>query len=196
MLDQWAIEIKDVKMNKTHVEITHYGKNVGIWAAGADLVGQTKKENISYFVFTGNDGLFPLYYQNKVLKKVESNGFTVYGNSANPVIKAAKKYEVKTPFTFVISNKVDSFTSQSLLIRPNKEKWFKVLSNRYYNQNYPFKNKEEKWLQSLIGAYVLDEKVEGKVKQLMSELSKQLSKEQQIAFYFITQKKSWSEFFC
>ena len=115
----------------------------------------------------------------KGLKKVENNGFTVYGDSANTVIKAAIKYEVKSPFTFIISNKVASFTSQFLLIRSNEENMVQVLSNRFYNKNYPFKNKKEKWLQSLIGAYVLDEKVEGKLKKLMVELSKQLSKEEQ-----------------
>ena len=36
------------------------------------------------------------------------------------VIKAAKQYEVKTPFTFVIANNVNSFTSEFLLIRPSK----------------------------------------------------------------------------
>ena len=181
-------------MNQTQVEITHYGKNVGVWVAGARNVGQTKKKNISYFVFTGNDGVFPLFYRNKGLKKVEDNGFTVYGSSANAVIKAAKQYEVKTPFIFVISNNVDSFTSQSLLIRPNKDYILEVLSNRFYNKNYPFKNKQEKWLQSLIGAYVVDEEVEGKTKKLMIELSKQLSKAQQDHFASLLKENRGHDF--
>ncbi len=194
VLNNWAVQIKDVKMNQTQVEITHYGKNVGVWVAGARNVGQTKKKNISYFVFTGNDGVFPLFYRNKGLKKVENNGFTVYGSSANAVIKAAKQYEVKTPFTFVISNNVDSFTSEFLLIRPNKDYILEVLSNRFYNKNYPFKNKQEKWLQSLIGAYVVDEEVEGKTKKLMIELSKQLSKVQQDYFASLLKENRGHDF--
>ena len=142
VLNNWAVQIKDVNMNQTHVEITHYGKNVGVWVAGANIVGQTKKENISFFVFAGNNGVFPLYYQNKGLKKAEENGFTVYGDSANTVLKAVKQYEVNSPFTFVISNKVDSFTSKLLLIRSNKEKMMQVLSNRYYTKNYLLKIKK------------------------------------------------------
>ncbi len=194
VLDQWAIELKDVKMNKTRVEITDYGKAAGMWAAGADLIGQTKKENIGYFVFEGHDSIFPLYYQNNVLKKVENNGFTVYGESVNHVIVAVKKYKGKLPVTFVISNKIASFTSQSLLIRPTEAKMVQVLSQRYYNRNYPFTNKKEKWLQAVIGAYVLDEKVDGKVKQLVSELSKQLSKEEQVEFSSLLKKNRGQNF--
>lgn len=194
ILYNWAVQIKDVNINQTQVEITHYGKNTGIWAAGANIVGQTRKENISYFVFVGNNGVFPLYYQNKGLKKTENNGFTVYGDLSNTVIKAAKQYEVKPPFTFIISNKVDSFTSESLLIRSNKEKMMQVFSSRFYNKNYPITNKEEKWLQSLIGAYVLDEKVEGKTKKLMIELSKQLSSEQREQFISLLNKNQGHDF--
>ena len=45
VLDQWAIELKDVKMNKTRVEITDYGKAAGMWAAGADLIGKRKRKH-------------------------------------------------------------------------------------------------------------------------------------------------------
>ena len=109
-------------------------------------------------------------------------------------MKAAKKYEVKPPFTFVISNKVDSFTSEFLLIRPNKDYILEVLSNRFYNKNYPFKNKQEKWLQSLIGAYVVDKEVEGKTKKLMIELSKQLSKVQQDYFASLLKENRGHDF--
>lgn len=178
VLKNWAVNIKDVNMNHTHVELTHYGKNPGTWAAGATLVGQTKKENISFFVFTGNDGLFPLFYQNKALTKTENNGFTVYGDSNHIVMKAAEKYEVDPPFTFIISNKVDSFTSKFMLIRSNKEDMVQVLSNRFFNKNYPFGKQKEKWLQSLIGSFVLGEKGSGKPDKLMNELKNELSQEQ------------------
>jgi hypothetical protein len=194
VLDQWAMKLKDVKMTKTGVEITHYGKETGMWAAGAKLVGQTKKENIGYSVFEGHDGIFPLYYQNKVLKKVETNGVTVYGDGANHVITAATKYEAKLPLTFVISNKSKSFTSESLLIRPSAATMVQVLSKRYYNQNYPFTNEKETWLQGIIGAYVLDEKVDGKAKQLVAELSKQLSKEEQTEFSSLLKKNRGQDF--
>lgn len=194
VLNNWAVQIKDVKMNQTQIELTHYGKHVGIWAAGANLMGQTKKENISYFVFTGKDGIFPLYYQNKELKNIEYNGYTGYGESADRVLKAAKQYEVKTPFTFIISNKVDSFTAKSLLIRSSGEKMIQVLRNRFYNTYYPIKNHDEKWLQSLIGAYVLDEKVEGKSKILRGELSKQLSKDEQALFISLMKKHRGHDF--
>ena len=194
VLNDWAVKIKDVDMSQTQVDLTHYGKDVGVWAAGANIVGQTKKKNISYFVFTGNDGIFPLYYQNKKVEKVENDGYTVYGDSSNTVMKAAIKYDVKPPFTFIISNKVNSFTSKFLLIRSNKEDMVKVLSNRFYNKNYPFKNNEEKWLQSLIGAYVLDDQVEGKPKKLMVELSKQLSKEQLDQFTSLLKKNRGQNF--
>ena len=194
VLKNWAVSIKDVNMTQTHVELTHYGKNIGIWAAGATLVGQTKKENISYFVFTGNDGAFPLYYQNKALTKDEKNGFTVYGDSNHAVMKAAEKYEVEPPFTFIISNKVDSFTSTYLLIRPNKEYIVQVLSNRFYNKNYPFKKQEETWLQSLIATYVLDEKAAGKPKKLMTELESDLSKEQLDQFISLLKKNRGHNF--
>lgn len=194
ILNNWAVQIKDVNINQTQVEITHYGKNTGIWAAGANIVGQTRKENISFFVFVGNNGVFPLYYENKGIKKTEKSGFAVYGDPTNTVIKAAKQYEIKPPFTFVISNKVDSFTSESLLIRSNKEKMKQVLSNRFYNINYPFTDKEEKWLKSVIGAYVLDEKVEGKPKKLMIELSKQLSSEQREQFISLLKKNHGHNF--
>ena len=61
VLNNWAVQIKDVKMSQTQVEITHYGKDVGVWAAGANIVGQTKKKNISYFVFTGMTVFFPCF---------------------------------------------------------------------------------------------------------------------------------------
>lgn len=194
VLNKWAIELQGVKMSKTRVEITHYGKNTGIWAASAHIVGQTKKENISYFVFEGNEGIFPLYFQNKELKKVEYKGFMVYGDSSKTVIQAAKRYEVKTPFTFIITNKISSFTSKYLLIRPSKGHIVDVLSGRYYHTNYHFKNKKEKWLQSLIGAYVLDEKIEGKSKKMMTELTKQLSGEQLVAFTSLLKEKRGQEF--
>lgn len=194
VLNDWALSIKDVSMTQTHVELTHYGKNIGIWAAGATLVGQTKKENISYSVFTGSDGAFPLYYQSKALTKAENNGFTVYGDTNQTVMKAAERYEVEPPFTLIISNEMKSFTSKFMLIRSNKEYMVQVLSNRFYNKNYPIKKQEEQWLQSLIGAYVLDEKVTGKPKKLMTELEKDLSEEKLEQFTSLLKKNRGQNF--
>ena len=194
VLDKWAIELDGVDMTKTRVEITHYGKKTGMWAAGAHLVGQTKKENISYFVFEGTDGVFPLYYQNSPLKQVEADGVTVYGDISNTLLKAAKQYKVKTPCTLIVSNKVSPYSSEHLLIGRSKDKMTQVLANRYYNNNYPFKDKSEKWLQSLIGAYILGERVEGKSKLMIAELSKQLTAEQQAAFVHLLKKNQGNEF--
>lgn len=194
VLDKWAIELGGVDMTKTRVEITHYGKKVGVWAAGAHLVGQTKKENISYFVFEGTEGVFPLYYQNKTLKQVEADGVTVYGELSNAVFKAVKQYEVKKPCTLIVSNKVSPYSSEHLLIGRSKDKITQVLANRYYNKNYPFKEKSEKWLQSLIGAYVLGEQVEGKSKLMIAELSKQLTAEQQATFVDLVKTNQGNEF--
>lgn len=193
VLNNWAVQIKDVKMNQTQVDITHYGKNIGVWAAGANIIGQSKKGKFSYFVFEGNDGVFPLYYQNKELKKAENNGITVYGDSNNTVINATKRYEVKPSLTIVTSSKLNSFTSKYLLIRSDKDKIIQLLSNRYYKKNYPFNNKKEEWLQSLIGVYVINEKVEGKSKKLMVGL-KQLSKAQQDQFTSLLKKNYGHEF--
>lgn len=182
VLDNWALTLKDVTIHKTSVELTHHGKDAVTWAAGATLVGQTKKGKINYFVFEGVEGVFPLYFQKQVMKQVEEHGFVIYGDTSQKIIEYAKQYEVETPFTFIISTKRSSFSAEHLLIGRSKANIMQVLANRYYQKNYPFKAKEEKWLQSFIGVYVLDEQAEGKAKQLITELSKQLTEEQQTAF--------------
>jgi len=194
VLDNWAVQLEQVKIENTRVEITDYSNKVGIWAAGARLIGETEKEKISYYVFEGREGTFPLYYQQKKSKQFEAGDVMVYGASSGRLVQAVQKYEAIAPITLIITTAASPFSSEHLLIGPSVDKLAHVLSKRYYQTYYPFSNKKERWLQSVIGAYVRDEKPKGKAKQLYEELAKGLTKEQQAAFVSVLKKKRGQEF--
>jgi hypothetical protein len=176
------------------VEVTHNGKNAGVWAAGATLVGQANKDTLSYFVFEGNEGIFPLFFQKQSLKRVEKNGIVVYGTPSHTLIQTVETYEVEAPRTFIITNNVPPFSSENLWIGRSPATMAKALSEQEMVKKYPFQKKEEKWLHSFIAAYVLGDKAEGKARALIAELENKLTTKQLAAFKEALKKEQGHEF--
>lgn len=194
VLNHWAVQLQGVNIKNTRVEITNNGKNTGVWAAGASLIGETNKENISYFVFEGKEGVFPLYFQKQPLKKVKQDGIIVYGDHTGKLLQVANKSEVQLPYTLIISDKVKPFSSPHLRIVSSKTQIKQLLIAQYGKKNFPIQKKGEEWLQFFLTSYVLNEKMDGKSLKLKTELEKELTHKQQATFLSLIKKEKGHPF--
>lgn len=195
LLDHWAISMQQVAFKNTKVEVVESVRRAGSWIAGAPLVGFEKFDFIDYFVFEGENGLFPLYWQSKRLTSIH------HQDEFNLFMKEGSTYSLNTscdflsklpnfPYTTVVVTDTHAPVRKKGLMITNKPpmgiELDRQLALQYYLQRSTVKYDD--WLYDLLVAHLIGVDVESKKgKQVMQELNDSLSaSERQTLFEHIT----------
>lgn len=193
VLHNWAVKLKNVDVERSTVEITDTSKDSGVWASGGKRIGAKKKDLIKYYLFEGQDGSYPLYYQEKNIKHNVKGVFTVYGHLPKGLLKKVKAYH-EGPLTIVFTNYPITFESKSLIVVPNQSKAIQAVRNQYVMEHYPFEKESEQWLGTYIAGQISNEKGEGKVKKMIAGIDKGLTEEEKTKFISLLENEEGATF--
>jgi hypothetical protein len=184
LLQNWAIQLNGIEMGKTRVELTLKFNRKGDWGAGGQLIGKTKKEYINYYVFQNDGPIFPIYHQvNELAYNKISDKIHVYYDTSIP-FERDKLEKVLTDLpqfssaTVILTNQHKEVMDDTFMIlpaMPNYQALSEKLFVRHIEKIFPFKNKNEKWLQSVLANVMYNKSFGGeKVKLLTATLRKEL----------------------
>lgn len=192
LLLDWAIQLENVEMSLSEVEITVTSNRTGSWAAASKQMGKAKKENIDYYVFKREGAVFPLYYQEGELNHQSlDNGLIIYYEDYSK-LDVDQLSSLFTDFP-ELKDRVVLFTSKHQEIvwtdlimlndTKNMDRLEKKLSFLYVDALFPFKEATEKWQQNILADLYKGKQLGGaKTVTMMEELEQNLTEEEVNSF--------------
>ncbi|MDZ5470674.1 hypothetical protein SM124_02810 [Bacillus sp. 31A1R] len=185
LLNEWEVNIPDVKMTKTSIEIVDYSRREGTWVTGLPLKGMNELDLIDHYVFEGSSSATSLYWQSRPLFLIHNQQDLSYysKNKAQEInsFKSLKTLKGIPSLSIVMTDQYSETNGNGLIIsKPSiKEKTLeRKIIRAYFNTKFERLPIEESWLVDVFTSIVIKQESKSvKGNKVINELKNKLDKD-------------------
>lgn len=201
LLSDWLVEMKNVTVSGTSIEVIDPQKGKGTWVAGLPLTTLQELEHIDHYFFLGGTKKPALYWHPEVLKKLtvaEEKLAIFYEGDRKPETALLKKVENLSNFAYVslvLTNRFAETEAGGIVIYPEGGEesgdWLWKLANQYFQAKLEAPSENREWAADVLTSLFTGIKAEGeKAAGVLRELEGDFSEnELQQFIYMATREK-------
>ncbi|MDF1506706.1 hypothetical protein PZE06_00780 [Robertmurraya sp. DFI.2.37] len=198
LLRDWLIQLPDVEVTHTTVDVISAARREGTWVVGFPLKGYSKLEYIDYYVFEGKGGDGSLYWQpTPLVPRVGEKGIQLYTTNDSQTNFSKASFDKIPNFNEMAVVLTDSFAetygSGVMIAKPSldSQELERRMIDHYFIEKAPELPSEERWILGVLTSIVEErESHNPKVNLLIEELKRHFTEDEIAQFLALSLKEN------